>query len=97
MKHLLQWGMPLLVLALSPLLQAQSTALNVASAKTLKIDRGLSEDGRACITCHQQTTPGQVADWKGSRHARRGSISGGGDPGSRRVWWDGGLREPDRD
>jgi hypothetical protein len=72
MKHLLHLGTALLVLTVSPLLQAQSTAMNVAGARTLKIDRGLSEEGRACITCHQQITPGQVADWKESRHAHAG-------------------------
>lgn len=30
----------------------------------------LSNDTRACIGCHQEVTPGIVADWRASRHAR---------------------------
>ena len=30
-------------------------AISIAAVKTLKIDRGLSAEGKACITCHQQT------------------------------------------
>ena len=72
MKRALLAGVGLLVFSISPLLWAESTAMSVAGVKTLKIDRGLSEEGRACITCHQQTPPGQVADWKESRHAHAG-------------------------
>jgi hypothetical protein len=74
MKRLLQICLPILVWVCSPLLLAESTAISVAGVKTLKIDRGLSEEGKACITCHQQTSPGQVADWKDSRHAHAGII-----------------------
>ena len=72
MKPLLKYGFTLLCLALSPWLLAESSAISVANAKTLKIERGMTEEGRACITCHQQTTPGQVEDWKDSRHAHAG-------------------------
>jgi hypothetical protein len=44
----------------------------MAQVKTLQIDRRLSEDGRSCIDCHRQVSPGQVADWKISRHAHVG-------------------------
>ncbi len=72
MRRLLQFCLPLLLLSASPLVLAESTALSIAGVKTLKIERGLSAEGKACITCHQQTTPGQVADWKDSRHAHAG-------------------------
>ena len=72
MKQLLKHGLILALLTLSPCLLAESSAISVAAVKTLKIDRGLTEEGKACITCHQQTTPGQVADWKDSRHAHAG-------------------------
>ena len=44
----------------------------MAQVKTLQIDRRLSEEGRSCIDCHRQVTPGHVADWKESRHAHVG-------------------------
>ena len=73
MKRLLILGLAILCLHASPWASAQdSTALDVARVKTLKIERNLTEEGRACITCHQQTTPGQVEDWKDSRHAHAG-------------------------
>jgi hydroxylamine dehydrogenase len=72
MKHLPGFGFTLVLLMLSPLLLAESNALSLANVKTLKIDRGITEEGKACITCHQQTTPGHVADWKDSRHAHAG-------------------------
>jgi hypothetical protein len=34
-----------------------SSAISIAPVKTLKIERELSEEGRACITCHQQVSP----------------------------------------
>ncbi len=45
---------------------------NVAEVKTLKLDRALSEDGARCVECHAKHTPGQVSDWKRSRHAHAG-------------------------
>ena len=72
MRRLLRFCLPLLLLSASPLVLAESTALSIAGVKTLKIERGLSAEGKACITCHQQITPGQVADWKDSRHAHAG-------------------------
>ena len=58
MRRLLQFCLPLLLLSASPLVLAESAALSIAGVKTLKIERGLSAEGKACITCHQQTTPG---------------------------------------
>ena len=51
---------------------ASTSAGSLADVKTLKISRELSEEGKACITCHQQVSPGQVSDWKDSRHAHAG-------------------------
>ena len=71
MKHLLSFGFVALCLNFSSWVNAEdTTALDIASVKTLKIERSMTEEGRACITCHQQTTPGQVEDWKDSRHAQ---------------------------
>jgi len=72
MKRMLTTGISLLLLAACPALLAQTSPGSLATAKTLKIDRGLSEEGKACITCHQLTAPGQVADWADSRHAHVG-------------------------
>ena len=62
MKRLLGYGFILVLCTLSPWTLAESSAISVAGVKTLKIDRGLSVEGKACITCHQQITPGHVAD-----------------------------------
>lgn len=43
-----------------------------ADVKTLKMTRDISSIGQDCISCHQQESPGQVADWKMSRHAHAG-------------------------
>ena len=71
MKRLIQGGLATFVLAAAALSLAD-TAISVAPVKTLRIDRDLSVEGKACITCHQQVTPGQVADWADSRHAHAG-------------------------
>ena len=46
--------------------------IGLAQVKTLQIDRRLSDVGKACVDCHRVVTPGQVADWKESRHAHVG-------------------------
>ena len=71
MKRLMKYGTCLLMLTVNVCLMANTgtstststSAGSLAAAKTLKIDRRLSADGKACITCHQQVSPGQVADW----------------------------------
>jgi hypothetical protein len=45
MKRMLGRGIILVLLTLSPWVLAESSAISVAGVKTLKIDRGLSEDG----------------------------------------------------
>ena len=61
-----------LAFAGSTALADTTTMGGMAQVKTLQIDRRLSEDGRSCIDCHRQFSPGQVADWKESRHAHVG-------------------------
>ena len=70
-RRLLMVASAALLLIAAPLL-AQTSAGSLAQVKTLKVDRGLSEQGKSCITCHSQETPGPVADWKESRHAHVG-------------------------
>ncbi|MEP1472540.1 MAG: multiheme c-type cytochrome [Halieaceae bacterium] len=64
----------ILVFALSPWASAETSTSpgNLAQVKTLKIDRRLSEAGKSCIDCHKAVSPGQIADWKESRHAHVG-------------------------
>jgi hypothetical protein len=50
MKVLLRSCLTLLLLALSPALLAGTSAGSLATAKTLHVDRGLSAEGKACIT-----------------------------------------------
>ena len=71
MKRLIQVGLSVAMLGVAALSLAD-TAISIAQVKTLKINRDLSEEGKACITCHQQVSPGQVADWADSRHAHAG-------------------------
>ncbi len=72
MKSSLKIVLASLLLLASPWLLANTSAGSMAAVKTLKIDRGLSEEGKACIDCHKENTPGQVADWANSRHAHVG-------------------------
>ncbi len=43
-----------------------------SNVKTLKVDRGLSPEGKKCIECHAEKQPGIVADWKSSQHGHVG-------------------------
>jgi hypothetical protein len=54
------------------LAQDNTSPGSLAQVKTLQIDRRLSEAGKSCIDCHKEVSPGQVADWKNSRHAHVG-------------------------
>ena len=64
----------MLVFALSPWASAEISTSpgSLAQVKTLKIDRRLSAAGKGCIDCHKAVSPGQIADWKESRHAHVG-------------------------
>lgn len=39
-----------------------------SDVRTLKVERGLTPEGKKCIECHAEKQPGIVADWKNSRH-----------------------------
>jgi len=59
----------LLLLAVAFTVGSISSAFAIDSAvKTLKVERGLSPEGKKCIECHAEKQPGIVADWKSSRH-----------------------------
>jgi len=40
-----------------------------STLRSLKVERGLTEEGKKCIECHAGKQPGIVADWKDGRHA----------------------------
>ena len=71
MKAVLRLSTLVLLLA-SPLAFAQTDAGDLSGVKGIQISRGLTEDGRNCITCHRDVDPGVVADWKNSRHGHVG-------------------------
>ncbi len=58
-------------LMLAVVLAAPAFALD-SNLKTLKVDFGVSAEGKKCIECHAQNQPGIVADWRESRHAHAG-------------------------
>lgn len=72
MKRLRGVGLSLVVGMFSALSLADTSAGGLSAVKTLEVNRHLSEEGKACIDCHRTVTPGQVADWKQSRHAHAG-------------------------
>src|SRR5574337_51065 len=43
-------------------------------ATPAKEERGITEESLKCITCHEErgVTHGWIADWEGSKHARKG-------------------------
>ena len=51
---------------------ASSAFAQDSNLKTLKVDFGVSAEGKKCIECHAQKQPGIVADWVSSRHAHVG-------------------------
>ncbi len=59
----------LLLLMLALTVGSMSSAFAMDSdVKTLKVERGLTAEGKKCIECHAEKQPGIVADWKNSRH-----------------------------
>ena len=42
---------------------------DMTKVKEFRIERGMSEQAKACIECHKTETPGLFADWANSRHA----------------------------
>ncbi|MEP6390766.1 MAG: multiheme c-type cytochrome [Halioglobus sp.] len=59
-------------LPITAIAESSTSPGSLAQVKTLQIDRRLTEAGKSCIDCHKQVSPGQVADWKNSRHAHVG-------------------------
>lgn len=45
---------------------------DLAGVKAITIQRGLTEQGKNCITCHREVNPGIVNDWMDSRHGHVG-------------------------
>jgi hypothetical protein len=64
MKCLLNARLTFLLVFLSSILFAQFCAISLSGAETLNTEWVMSREGKACITCQQQTMPGLVADWK---------------------------------
>jgi len=46
-----------------------ASQMSVPVAKTIRIERDISETAQGCIDCHSDESPGMVADWAKSRHA----------------------------
>ena len=44
-------------------------AAQMEKAKEFRIERGMSEQAKACIECHKMESPGLFVDWASSRHA----------------------------
>lgn len=57
------------LLALLGLSASAGLSQNTPKAKEFRLVRGMSKQGRACIECHRQETPGLFVDWANSRHA----------------------------
>ncbi|MGB0866075.1 MAG: multiheme c-type cytochrome [Granulosicoccaceae bacterium] len=53
-------------------IDSQTSGLDVTTAKTIKIQRAHNALSKSCVDCHAQEFPGQVTDWKESRHAHAG-------------------------
>ena len=45
---------------------------DLSGVKSLTVERGLTAEGKNCITCHKGINPGIVNDWKDSRHGHVG-------------------------
>ena len=60
-----------LAMVISVGLASSAFALD-SNLKTLKVDFGLSAEGKKCIECHAQKQSGIVADWKSSQHGHVG-------------------------
>jgi hydroxylamine dehydrogenase len=64
------------IVALVLLLSAGSSLGQAAKAPpkkpAAKPSAPLSAESKKCVSCHERSTPGIVAQWRGSRHAREG-------------------------
>lgn len=74
MKNIVKYVLLAGILSLIVPVQAQEVANAgaLSSLKTLKVDRGLTAEGKKCISCHADKNPGIINDWKDSRHAHVG-------------------------
>ncbi|NJN48109.1 MAG: beta-ketoacyl-ACP synthase, partial [Candidatus Competibacteraceae bacterium] len=45
---------------------------DLSMVKSIVIDRGLTPEGKQCVTCHINVNPGIISDWKNSRHGHVG-------------------------
>ena len=45
---------------------------DLSAVRSIVIDRDLTEQGKKCVSCHVDLSPGIVNDWKNSRHAHVG-------------------------
>jgi len=48
------------------------TVGDLSQVRSIVIDRGLTEQGKKCVSCHTDVNPGIINDWKNSRHAHVG-------------------------
>ena len=64
-----RWITIAVVAALLGLAATAAWADNFPKQREFRMERGMPEQAKACIVCHQQTTPGIFADWAMSRHA----------------------------
>ncbi|MGX9364726.1 multiheme c-type cytochrome [Desulfoplanes sp. PS50] len=48
---------------------AMPAGAQMAKVKEFRIERGMSEQAKACIECHKTESPGLFVDWANSRHA----------------------------
>lgn len=48
---------------------AMQAGAEMSKTKEFRIERGMSEQAKACIECHKTETPGLFVDWANSRHA----------------------------
>ncbi|BDQ33618.1 multiheme c-type cytochrome [Pseudodesulfovibrio portus] len=60
------------LLAVLGLFAVTATAQNFPKVRELRMDRAIPPQGKACIECHKQESPGIFADWAMSRHAAAG-------------------------
>lgn len=45
---------------------------DLSNVKSIAVDRGLTKEGKNCVTCHRTVHPGIVDDWVASRHGHVG-------------------------
>jgi hydroxylamine dehydrogenase len=66
------WWCAVSVLLIGTGAAGAQTKTKKAATKPATKPAAISAESRACVTCHQQKTPGIVAQWRGSGHAKQG-------------------------